>query len=365
MADKKIQIYYINQYYGKPISGGERYNFRIIEILKKNGYNLKIITDDMIPGILSKHNLFINFWFIINYQKFKSYAILIDSRLHSRVFIFFLLLKKLPSVKVIGTVHHLTWCTRGNKFLQWIDKKMEKIFISRCDYLIIPGEYTLKSIKTILKDIPPFKIIYPAVNWKKPKVGSYKREYSLGKHVNLLFVGILQERKGVIYLIQSIARIQYKNIMLHLVGDLNFEPEYVDFLKKTIKRLGLLDKVKIWGRVGNDVLNDLYIKSDIFILPSLYEGFGLVVLEAMKYGLPVIASKVTYLPELVKDMENGILVPPKNVSKLAYAIDTLCGKPEMRKEMGVKSLKLARHAYTKDDFENDVVDTFKYMLKVI
>jgi glycosyltransferase involved in cell wall biosynthesis len=88
------------------------------------------------------------------------------------------------------------------------------------------------------------------------------------------------------------------------------------------------------GRVPHDVLEDLYRRAAIFVLPSRSEGFGVVVAEAMAFGKPVVASRVGGLAELVDDGTTGVLVPPRRPDLLRAALERLLADPELRRRMG-------------------------------
>jgi glycosyltransferase involved in cell wall biosynthesis len=104
--------------------------------------------------------------------------------------------------------------------------------------------------------------------------------------------------------------------------------------------LNLADEVRFCGFVSD--APDLLSQIDIFILPSLYEGLGVAVLEAMAAGKPVIASRVGGLPELVADGETGLLVAPKNVEGLVEAIARLADDESLARAMGKKGAARAQ-----------------------
>jgi glycosyltransferase involved in cell wall biosynthesis len=94
------------------------------------------------------------------------------------------------------------------------------------------------------------------------------------------------------------------------------------------------------GYLSDSEILSLYEEADVFVYPSLYEGFGLPVLEAMACGCPVIASNVSSLPEVVG--EAGLLVDPYNVEALARAIRTVLDDDELKREMSRKSIAQAQ-----------------------
>jgi glycosyltransferase involved in cell wall biosynthesis len=146
--------------------------------------------------------------------------------------------------------------------------------------------------------------------------------------VVLLGAAHLVRGKGFQHLLEALTRVRQPQVKLRLAGD---GPES-GALAKRAGELGLGDRVELLG-LRND-LPELAAAADLFVQPTVYEAFGLAVAEAMACGLPVIASRVGGLPELVRHQETGLLVPPGDPWALAEAIDQLASQPEVRRRMG-------------------------------
>ena len=112
-------------------------------------------------------------------------------------------------------------------------------------------------------------------------------------------------------------------------------------LERLSKELGLEKEIIFLGKIFHDKLPKYYHVADIFVLPSLYESFGIVFLEAMASGLPIISTNVAAIPEVV-NKKVGILVRPKNVEELTEAILTLIKNEKRRRRMAKEGMKLAR-----------------------
>ena len=147
----------------------------------------------------------------------------------------------------------------------------------------------------------------------KPKEGPGK---------DFLFVGGITEFKGPSIAVKAFKKITNKNIKLHIVGN----GSYLD----TLKIIADKDKRIIFHGFTQGVdLDEIFNKCSCLIFPSLgYESFGLVIIEAMSRGLPVIASKIGGIPELVKDDYNGFLFEPGDVDSLQHIIETLINDKE-------------------------------------
>ena len=145
----------------------------------------------------------------------------------------------------------------------------------------------------------------------------------------ILFVGKLLPVKGVQYLIQAmdIIRRREADARLLLVGD----GDQRDCLRSLVKQLNLGKHVTFVGWVSNEKVPKYMAASDVFVLPSLSEGFALVILEAMASGLPIVATRVGGLPDIVKERRNGFLVEPRSPMEIAEKILLLSADGELRR----------------------------------
>jgi glycosyltransferase involved in cell wall biosynthesis len=127
------------------------------------------------------------------------------------------------------------------------------------------------------------------------------------------------------------------------------EKGYVAHLKEQIARLGLEDSVVFWDAVTRDELARRYREADVFVFPSLWnELFGMPTAEAMSSGVPVVASRIAGLPEVVQDGVTGLLVPPGNSSALADAVIRLLDDSDLRIAMGAAGRQRVLQNFTWD-----------------
>lgn len=146
---------------------------------------------------------------------------------------------------------------------------------------------------------------------------------------SILCVAHLYPRKNVATLLAAMTRLSNQAV-LRVVGT---GPDLAR-LERRARELGLGRRVEFLGHVAFDRLAGEYRRADIFCLPSRQEGFGIVFLEAMAAGLPIVAARAAAVPELVSDGESGILVAPDSPGDLAAALDRLLSDPEERRRMG-------------------------------
>lgn len=170
---------------------------------------------------------------------------------------------------------------------------------------------------------------------------------------NVLFVGRLEKRKGIDTLIEAIPAIvdRVPNVRFTIVGgDTNLSPLGGSYKKYLLKKLNnkYHQYVDFKGFVPDVNLHEYYRKCDVFVAPSLYESFGLIYLEAMAWGKPVIGCHVGGVPEVIADGETGIIIPPEDAKALAEAVSFLLTDVQRREEMGGKSIKWVKNRYTKE-----------------
>ena len=155
------------------------------------------------------------------------------------------------------------------------------------------------------------------------------------KDNTILFVGRITPDKGLHVLLRSLRYIK-KSIHLGIIGPADWNLDYYHNMLKSIEAENQNGKHRITylGRVDQANLIKWYQKASIFVLPSLFEPFGIVILEALACETPVVATYAGGIPEVVKNSENGILVPVNNPVKLAGAIQYLLDNESLRIKFG-------------------------------
>jgi len=127
-------------------------------------------------------------------------------------------------------------------------------------------------------------------------------------------------------------------------------------LKQKISELNLMSLVTYHGKKFGDAKYKSYNDSDIFILPTHNETFGLVNIEAMMFGLPVISTNEGAIPEIIDDNETGFLINKKDSGDLANKIQQLIENPSLRKSMGRKGKEKFEREYTLSHFEQNMTE---------
>ncbi len=169
-------------------------------------------------------------------------------------------------------------------------------------------------------------VINPGTDRAAPSPGS------TGPDVHLLCVASLTPRKGHDVLFRALADMPQRDWRLTCVGSLERDPETVRRLRDQLVASGLDDRVSLVGEMNGSALARVYDDADVFVLATLYEGYGMVVAEALARGLPVVATRTGAIGDLVGP-EAGVLVAPGDSDAFARALARVIGSRDIRREL--------------------------------
>jgi len=212
--------------------------------------------------------------------------------------------------KKIFVEHNTNYRRRRFVFLKYI----ERYIYTKYDKIICVSNATLSSLKNWLKKdniIERMLVVYNGLNLQliKKEKSRYSDKY------RFVSIGSLTHQKGFDISIQALARLKFKNWHYKILGE---GPEKSK-LKELVNKLNLSDKITFTGY--QDKIDNYMIESDIMIIPSRWEGFGLVAIEGLSYGMPIVVSDVPGINEIVQNSEVCILYKPEDLSHLALSIE--------------------------------------------
>lgn len=311
---------------------------------------------------------------------------------NSSKFLYFLPLAAVLRVKGIPTVavHHHFLYNEVSGIRRPVYTIGEKIFLRLCRYIIAPSRFMRREITRIIGRKPAYiptpcpenrsgctseyNRILESVNTHeyRPIIkpvsppegdidtsGSLHSDLTANRVVKLLFTGTVEPRKGLIYAIKALDILNRKGIpfIFDIVGKC-VNKDYLYRLKEEIAGYDLNDKIHFHGFVTREELKRFYSTADIYLFPSMQEGFGLSIAEAMGYGLPVTGFDNSAMPYIVNTGHNGILVPTADHARLAEAIIAIATNPDLHRTLSANALTTAAHLPRHTDFHRALTHLF-------
>jgi len=234
-------------------------------------------------------------------------------------------------IKKIITIHDLTPFLFGNE-MNYLDLIYWRIIIPKSlkvtDKIISISNSTKDDLIRLFPDTrKKITVVYHGShNSQDGNVKIMTKKEEVGKF--FLMVGAIRPRKNIERVLLAMSKISNKNFKLYIVGkNLN----YIKKIKKLIKDCNLTERVILKGYVSDEELNILYSTAIAYIYPSLYEGFGLPILEAQLRGLPVITSNNSSMPEVAGD--GAFFVDPYSVDDIRNAMEQLIQDKVLRERL--------------------------------
>lgn len=251
---------------------------------------------------------------------------------HARVLIDGLALGAMPEVlaaqayrlRLIALVHHpLALETGLDPHLAQALRQSETAALRHVRHVIVTSPYTASLLNDFGVAATRIDVIEPGCKPAALATGSGPGP------LHILCVGSLTPRKGHHLLIDALARLTRLDWMLICAGSLERAPDTASALCERIHALGLQSRVHLLGEVPASELAALYKQADLFVLPSLFEGYGMVYAEALAHGLPVLGTSAGAIPDTVP-ADAGLLVEPGSASALATALERLLSDRPLR-----------------------------------
>ena len=207
----------------------------------------------------------------------------------------------------------------------------------------------------------PAERILTIPNGVETNGSDYKTDYKLDNTATLVFVGRLHPQKGLNVLLPAFKQVIEKkpNVewRLWLVGDGPLRAE----LEAMAQQLGIAGAVKFWGKV--DDVPSYLAQADMFVLPSRAEGMSNALLEAMAYGLPCVATRISGNVDLIQHEQNGLLVSPQSETDLAKAIVRLAGDETLRHKIGRSARCTVETEYSIDSVAQKYIELYHTLLQ--
>jgi glycosyltransferase involved in cell wall biosynthesis len=258
------------------------------------------------------------------------------------------------------------------RILDWLERVaisklefLEALAVRRSDLIIVPawGHWRAVAHHYLLSSHDEARAVYIPFGTDVSR-NRLPRDLSKSRPCRLLYVGRLTRRKGFDIFMMALptifARAAYE-VQVTIIGQDSFsEPEGVSAWQKYSSQLdvGIRQHIEFLGPVSDIDRENAYRNCDVFVAPSRYESFGLMYIEAMCYGIPVIGCRVGGIPEVIDDEVNGFLIEPGDASTLANSVLRLLNNPVLRQQMGKAARLSVLNQFNRQQMAQATVDAY-------
>jgi glycosyltransferase involved in cell wall biosynthesis len=312
-------------------SGGYRYDLELVERLRDAGDTVDVVSlpessyrrrlSDNVSRSLRRRLLRSEFDVLLQDELCHPSLALVNRRLD-------------VDYPLVALVHHLRTSERHHGWRTRTYELVERQYLQSVDAFVCNSETTRETVAAYT-DPTPSVVAYPAGDrFGDPIAPARVRERAHEDPIRIVSVGSVTPRKNVETLVEGLSRISVP-WKLTVVGDCSAAPRYVADVRRVVEATGTQAQVTFTGRVDDDAVAKHLERSHVFALPSSYEGFGIAYVEAMGFGLPVVASREGGATELVTHGHDGFLVDPTDPSEITDAVSALARNRPRLAEMGL------------------------------
>ena len=325
------------------LSGGFLYDRMLVERLRSAGDQVEVIS---LPWRSYPRHLSDNLSSALyrRLQNAQLDLLLQDELNHPSLFWLNRRLKSEISYPFVSIVHHLRWREARpawqNRLYRWIERR----YLQTLDSFVFNSEATRAAVQALVGDRQTSVVAYPGGDRLRPKVTPRQitaRAQQRGP-LRILFIGNVIPRKELHTLLTALARLSKENWRLEVVGNLTVDTAYAQAIRRQIAASGLTRQVALLGPLPDSGLAERLTVSHVLAGPSSYEGFGIVYLEGMGFGLPPIASNAGGASEFIAHGREGFLVNPGDVVALAQHIQELIQDRARLAQMSLAALERYR-----------------------
>lgn len=296
------------------LSGGYLYDRKLVEYLRSQGDTVEIIS---LPWRNYAAHLTDNFTFKLP----SDLDILIEDELNHPSLINANRAKH--AYPIISLVHHLRCSELRPKWQNDLYQVIEKEYLQTVDGFIFNSKTTRSVVQELLNQEKPSVVAYPPTDRFGEAISETEIKSRTTKApLKILFLGNVMERKGLHTLLEAI-RLLTLDIQLDIVGSLTTEPEYAKKMQDFVRSNHLSSFIFFHGSLNNDPLKQKLAQAHMLIVPSSYEGFGIVYLEGMGFGLPAIGTTAGAAGEVIEHGKTGYLIESNDSHSLAEYISRL------------------------------------------
>jgi glycosyltransferase involved in cell wall biosynthesis len=345
------------------LCGEYLYDRKLVEYLRAHGDEVELVS---IPWRSYAVHLLDNYSTRL-FERLKHLhvdVLLQDECNHPSVFLLNQRLVGKVSYPIATIVHHLRSSEAHPSTLNGVYQRVERSYLNSVQGFIFNSRATQSAVAALLGKTGSGLVAYPGGD----RFGTGLSAAAVAQRarragpLQILFVGNLIARKGLLTLVESLARLHSRGWLLHVIGRQDVDPGYTAAVKKLVAVRGIRDRVIFTGKLSENELNDAWIRSHLLAVPSQYEGFGIVYLEGMGFGLPAIGSTAGAAGEIIQDEVNGYLVQPEDAAGLAQRLEQMIDDRSQLEKMSLAALERFQAFPTWEQSAARIQDYLKSML---
>jgi glycosyltransferase involved in cell wall biosynthesis len=268
--------------------------------------------------------------------------------------------KKTHPYPVVSLVHHLRCSELRPKWQNNFYHVVEKKYLQSVDGFIFNSQTTKGVVNGLIGNSKPSVIAYPPTD----RLGETISEAEIKSRISqsplrVLFLGNIIERKGLHTLLQAISSLHPSTLILDIVGSLTADPNYAKQMQDFVMVNGLSSIVTFHGALDNEPLLQKFRQAHVLVVPSSYEGFGIVYLEGMGFGLPAVGTTAGAAGEIIEHEKTGYLIEPNDHRTLATYLDQLASNQSLLTKLSLN----ARRRYTQQPTWNETAGQIRVFLQ--
>ena len=296
------------------VSGGYLYDRKLVEYLRSRGDTVEIIS---LPWRNYAAHLTDSFWFRLP----KKLDVLIQDELNHPSLIF--ANRGKHRYPVISLVHHLRCSELRPKWQNAFYCIIEKKYLQSVDGFIFNSKTTGNVVHRLIGNNKPNVLAYPPTDRFRDPISEQEIiDRAQTNPLRILFLGNVIERKGLYTLLKAVG-FQPSTFRVDVIGSLDSEPEYTRRIQKIIEQNNLSSFVFLHGSLDKRPLIEKLKQAHVLVVPSSYEGYGIVYLEGMCFGLPAIGTTAGAAGEIIEDGQTGYLIKPNDSPSLSARLKVL------------------------------------------
>ena len=320
------------------ISGGFLYDRMLVDHLRRQGEEVEIISlpwrsypggllDNLFPALRRR------------IENIRADVILQDELAHPSLFWLNRRLLGSGRPPLVAIVHHLRCSEARPAWQNRLYRIVERRYLASVSGFIFNSRATRESAEALVGRGKPSVLALPAAN--RFAVGLTQEDLAARARekgpLRLLFLGNVIPRKGLHTLLKALARLPREGWRLTVVGGLEVDRAYVKQIQRQIDEAGLRGQVEFTGILDEEKLASRLARSQVLAVPSSYEGYGIVFLEGMAFGLPALATIAGGAREIITSGQDGFLIAPGDAGALAGYIRPLIDDRNLLLNMSLKA----------------------------